>query len=181
MIKKIKIFSLSIMVTMLFLSTTLVNAASITYTPLDVPNINSSFKTWMNYKLIAKGSPQRNFIDKWGWVDSEGFMRCNGENDFGIYQDYYLVAMGSYYGKDIGTKYRITTDTGNVFYVALSEFKADIHTNSTHQYCPGNKDILEFLVNPSYLNSDVRRMGSANVYMPLNGSIISIERMDFIY
>ena len=37
---------------------------TINYTSLNVPAINSSWKTWMDYKCIAKGSTQRNFIDK---------------------------------------------------------------------------------------------------------------------
>lgn len=156
-------------------------AANVTYESMSVPNINSSFKTWMNYRLCAKGSAQRNFSDKWGWLDDQGFMRCNGERDFGVNQDYYLIALGSYYGRTIGTKYRITTSTGNVFYAVLAEFKADKDTNSTHQYCPGNNDIVEFLVYPPSLNKDVKRAGSANVYMPLNGSITKIEKMHFNY
>lgn len=157
-------------------------ATSVTYESMNVPNINSSFKTWMSYKAVTNtASPQYKFIRTWGWSDSEGFMRCNGERDFGINSEYYLVAMGSYYGTTIGTKYRITLDTGKVFYAALADLKANRDTNSTHQYCPGNKDIVEFLVDTSKLNKDVKRMGSANVYMPLNGSIIKIEKMNFIY
>lgn len=152
------------------------------YTSLGVPNINSSCKRWMDYrKTTNKKSPQYAFISKYGWVDSEGFMRCSGERDLGINDDYYLIALGSYYGTTIGTKYRITTDTGKVFYGALAERKADIHTNPTHQYTnQKNPDIVEFLIDKNKLNKDVRRAGSANVYMPLNGSISKIERIDFI-
>ena len=150
------------------------------YTPLGVPNVNSSFKTWMNYKAVtSKNSPQYKFIHQYGWLDNEGFMRCTGERDLGIEQDYYLIALGSYYGTNIGTKYRITLDTGNVFYGVLADCKADKHTNSTNQYAR-NKDIVEFLVDTKSLNKDVKRMGSANVYMPLNGSVVKIERIDFV-
>lgn len=174
---------ISIVITSIIILTNFTNALalSVTYEPMDVPNINSSFKTWMSYRMCAWGTPQRNFSETWGWCDGEGFMRCNGERDFGIDQDYYLVALGSYYGRTIGTKYRVTTNTGNVFYVALAEFKDDGDTNSTHQYCPGNKDIIEFLVDTSCLNRNVKLYGTANVYMPLNGSIEKIEKMTFIF
>ena len=153
---------------------------TVKYTELYVPNINSSFKTWMSYKAVTnKKSPQYKFIHRWGWIDSEGFMRCSGERDLGINQDYYLIALGSYYGTTIGTKYRITLDTGRVFYGALADCKANKHTNSTNQYAK-NKDIVEFLVDVKTLNKNVKRMGNANVYMPLNGSVVKIERMDFI-
>lgn len=152
-----------------------------TYTYLGVPNINSSFKSWMgHHHTTDKNSNQYKFIHKWGWTDSEGFMRCNGERDLGITDDYYLIALGSYYGTTIGTKYRITLDTGNVFYGVLAECKANIHTNSTNQYVVSNKSIIEFVVEEKLLNGQVKYDGTANVYMPLNGSVKSIERIDFI-
>lgn len=152
------------------------------YTDLGVPNINSYFKTWMSYTAITdKSSPQYKFINTYGYFDNEGFMRTNGESDLGITEDYYMIALGSYYGTSIGTKYRITLDTGRVFYGVLADCKANVHTNSTNQYVPHNKNIVEFIVNPKLLNKDVKRMGSANVYMPLNGKISKIERIDFIY
>ena len=152
------------------------------YTSLGVPNVKSSFKTWMSYRAVTnKRSAQYQLINTYGWADSEGFMRCNGENDLGIDDDYYLIALGSYYSTKIGTKYKITLDTGNVFYGILADCKANIHTNSTNQYVPINGNVVEFLVDTTKLNKDVKRSGSANVYMPLNGNIAMIERIDFIY
>lgn len=152
-----------------------------TYTSLGVPNINSSFKTWMSYRAVTnKRSPQYKFINKWGWADSEGFMRCSGERDLGIDQDYYLIALGSYYGTTIGTKYRITLDTGKVFYGALADCKNNKHTNSTNQYVPKNGNVVEFLVDTRKLNKTVKRTGSANNYPPLNGQVVKIERIDFV-
>lgn len=156
--------------------------AIVTYSSLGVPNINSSFKSWMSYKAVTnKNSAQYKFIRTWGWADSEGFMRCSGERDLGIDQDYYLIALGSYYGTEIGTKYKITLDTGRVFYGALADCKDNRHTNSTNQYVSHNGNVVEFLVDTSKLNKDVKRMGSANVYMSLNGSVAKIERIDFVF
>ena len=151
------------------------------YTPLGVPSINSSFKTWMSHTAVTdRNSPQYKFIQSWGWSDDEGFMRCLGEREFGIEQDYYLIALGSYYGTQIGTKYKITLDTGRVFYGALADCKDNRHTNSTNQYVSHNGNVVEFLVDTTKLNKDVKRIGSANVYMPLNGNISKIEQMEFI-
>lgn len=151
------------------------------YTPLGVPNVHSTFKSWMDYRKVTNiNSPQYKFIDQWGWADHDGFMRCDGELDLGIEDNYYLIALGSYYGTEIGTKYRITLDTGRVFYGVLAECKADIHTNITNQYVSHNTNIVEFLVDTKKLNNSVLNMGSANVYMPLNGKIAKIEKIDFI-
>lgn len=158
---------------------TTVSAAAVTYTPLGVPEINSSFKTYMDYRCITDtSSPQYQYISRWGWSDWDGFMRCDAERDLGIESDYYLIAMGSYYGTGIGTKYRITTDTGNVFYGVLADQKSDADTDSTHRYSYNN-DVIEFLVDTRRFDSTVKLFGSANVYMPLNGKIASIERISF--
>lgn len=154
---------------------------TVKYTPLGVPSIDSSFKTWMSYRAVTnRKSPQYKFIHTWGWVDSEGFMRCSGERGLGIEQDYYLIALGSYYGTTIGTKYKITLENGNYFYGALADCKADRHTNSTNQYAK-NGDIVEFLVDTKILNKNVKKMGNANVIPALKGRISSVERLDFIY
>lgn len=171
-----------IAVLLIFGMTTTVNAALMAeYTSLGVPtNVNTSFKTYMDWRCVTnRSSAQYKYIQNWGYCDENGFMRAKAEQDLGITDDYYLIALGSYYGRTIGTKYRITTDTGRIFYGVLADAKADIHTNSTKQYAR-NKDVVEFLVDTRYLRSDVKRMGSANVYMPLNGHIAKIERIDFI-
>lgn len=154
---------------------------SVNFTEFGVPNINSYFKSYMDYRAVTdKNSPQYQFIHTYGWCDENGFMRATGERDLGIENDYYLIALGSYYGTSIGTKYKITLDTGRVFYGVLGDCKADIHTNSTHQYS-GGKNVVEFLVDTRYLRNDVKYHGSANVYMPLNGNVQKIERIDFVY
>ena len=155
-------------------------AIQVKYTNLGVPNINSSFKTYMDWRAITNTrSAQYKYIRNNAWCDWDGFMRAGADWEAGLNQDYYLIALGSYYGTTIGTKYRITTDTGNVFYGVLADCKADRHTNYTHQYAVRNKDVVEFIVDTRYLRKDVKRMGSANVYMPLNGKIAKIERIDF--
>ena len=179
-----KKFLISIAVTTLFvfgMGTTVSAALTAKYTDLGVPTgVNTSFKTWMDWRCVTdKMSPQYRYIQEWGWCDENGFMRAFGESGLGIPDDYYLIALGSFYGSEIGTKYRITTDTGNVFYGVLADQKADIHTNSTNQYASHN-DVVEFLIDTRYLHRDVKRMGSANVHMPLNGHISKIERIDFV-
>ena len=153
---------------------------SATYESMNVPAINSSFKSWMDYRAVTdKNSPQYKMIKRYGWSDSQGFMRASGEIEYGINDDYYMVALGSYYGTTIGTKYRITTDTGNVFYVVLTDCKADKHTDDMNQYVPKNNNVVEFLIDSSKLNQAVKYHGTANVHSPLHGSIVSIEKIDF--
>lgn len=156
------------------------SAVTVTYTDMDVPQ-GYFFKSLEPRSAISNSSTQGQFINTWGYVDENGLYRCGGETDLGIPEDYYLVAMGQYYAKYVGQKFRITTDTGNVFYVAIGDFKGwhDTHDN----YRVGNdcNDIVEFICNWSNMNTSIKSAGSANVYMPLNGSISRIERIDFIW
>lgn len=167
-----------IMLTAVF--TASAQAMTVTYTQLGVPPIDSSFKTYMDYRCITDtSSPQYAYLKRWGWSDWDGFMRCDAETDLGITGDYYMIAMGSYYGTGIGTKYRITTDTGNVFYGVLVDCKADCDTDYTHRYSYNN-DVIEFIVDTTRLDKTVKLFGSANVYMPLNGKVASVERIAFV-
>lgn len=166
----------------LILSTSNVSA-EVQYESMNVPtNVSTYFKTWMDYRCIGVSTPQRNLLRRdYVYIDCWGFFRAFGEEDLGITDDYYVIALGSYYGTQLGSKYRITTDTGRVFYGILGDCKSDRHTNSTHQYTIRNNDVIEFIVDKNTLHPDVKRMGSANVFMPLNGNIAKIERINFIY
>lgn len=165
----------------LFAVTTLntASASATEYIDISTPNIDSSFKTYMDYRTItSQSSDQYKYIDRWGWSDYDGFMRCDGERDLGITDDYYLIAMGSHYGTEIGSKYRITTDTGNIFYGCLADQKDDSDTNSTHQWSY-NDDVIEFIVDTRKLPNVIKLYGNCNVYMPLNGKIAKIEKIIF--
>ena len=181
---KKKLIMLGLIVCSLF-TTMSAKAVNVTYTNMGVPNIQSYFKTWMDYRCITdKSSPQYNLVNNvnhnWIYTDEEGFLRAIGETDLGIPEDYYVIALGSYYGTTITNKYKITMDTGRVFYGILGDQKADIHTNSTNQYARNN-DVVEFIVDSRILNKKVKQHGSANVYMPLNGNIAKIEKISFIW
>lgn len=170
---------LSVVGLMIILCST-VHAQHVDYISREVPTHNSSFKTYMDANALSKSSPQYRFISQYGYIDSNGFYRCASEPDFGVTDDYYLVAMGSYYTRTVGDKFRVTTDTGRVFYVAVADFKSDVHTDRKHQYTRRNGDVIECIVNTKTLLPEVRRMGTCNVFMPLNGSIVKVEKMNFI-
>ena len=66
-----------ILITMVILLFIPLNASALNvkYTSMGVPNVNSSFKTWMDYRTVKNTrSAQYKFIRKWGWCDGQGFM-----------------------------------------------------------------------------------------------------------
>ena len=163
-----------------FIEETIEDKPTTTYSSLDVPDIDSTFKAYMSYKKITdKTSNQYRFISEHSYIDTEGFLRYSANVEYGIKEDCYLIALGSFYGTEIGTVYRITTDLGNVFYGVLGDCKDDKHTDSNNQYTTvGTYNVVEFIVDTDTLNKDVKYHGSANWYEPLKGNIINIERID---
>lgn len=71
---------------------------------------------------------------------------------------YYTNAVASHYSSRIGDRFRVTTDTGNVFHIIVADQKADIHTkagnvgNSTH-CVSGDGSMLEFYMDPNLAKS----------------------------
>ena len=168
----------------ILISSPIVKAITTQYETMSVPtNVSTYWKTWMPASAITnKRSPQYKMLRQdWIYTDSDGFLRAIGEKDLGISDDYYVIALGSYYGTAIGNKYKITLNTGKVFYGILGDNKSDRHTDKTHRYTLGHNDVVEFIVNKSKLNKFVKKMGNVNVYMPLNGNISKIEKINFIY
>lgn len=140
----------------------------------DVPDVASNFKAYMDYRCItATGSPQYKLQHDGNAVtNSEGFRLYNGE---------YMVAMGSYYSTEIGTRFRITLDSGKQFYAVLGDQKSDAHTDPLHQHRNGN--IVEFIVDQSAIPSICSQMGDMS-YAPeagLQGKVQSIEVLGNVF
>lgn len=132
-----------------------------------VPNVRD-FKSYTNYRLLNRKSSQWKKIQTIAYSDNNGLRKVD---------NYYCVAMGSYYTKTLGDLFRITTDTGNIFDVIITDFKADRHTNSTHQYTKRNKCIVEFYVDMNYLDRTVARSGTISSLESFSGKIVSIEKL----
>lgn len=96
------------------------------------------------------------------------------ENGLLISEDDYIgVALGSIYG-EIGSKYTITTDTGNTFKVVKIDEKSDQHT--TDGCFDKSGAIIEFVVNVDLMDSNAKFHGSYNVVSEFEGTIVKIEK-----
>lgn len=138
-------------------------------TELSLPDIKSSCKTYAYYTAVTvKSSPQYKLLNS---------SDCYTDPETGIrmVDDCYCIALGSFYGSTIGTKYKITLSSGNSFKAILCDQKADIHTNSTHQYAVRNKDVVEFYVQKGMVPSNVN--GNYNSLPQFNGYVTKIERL----
>lgn len=82
------------------------------------------------------------------------------DTDYGFYyyefdgEKYYTNAVASYYSNHIGDRFRVTTDTGAVFYIIVADQKADRDTKAGNacdsQHCVSQDgSMLEFYLDPS--------------------------------
>ena len=126
---------------------------------------NMYFKSYTNYKCLSRSSAQWK-LQKKAYTDKNGLRKIG---------DDYLVAMGSYYTKHLGDRFKITLSTGKSFTVRICDFKANSDTNSTHQYT-ANGCMIEFYVD-SNLNSKARRMGDISYIKGFKGNITKVEKI----
>lgn len=135
----------------------------------DVPNVPSDFKTYTEYTKLRKDYPQWTQIQAIAYTDENGLRKVD---------NYYCVAMASYYTDTVGDLFRIITEDGNVFEVIITDFKADRDTNpSTHQYTTLNYCIVEFYVDVDLLPRKTRRTGTISSIDGFSGRVIEIQRL----
>ena len=131
-------------------STKTVNARSVT---LKGPSVSGKQKSYMSYRAItARGSKQFQ-LQKKAYTGNYGIRMINGR---------YLVAVGSHYTKKVGQYLDIVLDNGTTIPCILGDQKADRHTDSSNRYTKHDKSVVEFIVNPSYLPSKVKKMGNVS-------------------
>ncbi len=120
----------------------------------NVPNIDTSFKSWTNYQIVNRNSPQWNRVlcNDNAYTDDDGLRKVD---------EYYCVAMGSYYTQTLGDLFEIHTENGS-FEVIICDFKDNSHTDANNQYTTSNGCMIEFYVDMSNLNPMVEQMGDVS-------------------
>lgn len=134
---------------------------------------NSSFKSYMDYRMITNTASSQWKLQQEAYTDEYGLRKVG---------EYYCVALGTGISDAIGNKLIITFDTGNQIKAILADQKADIHTDSSNRYIDygnGKINIVEFVVETESMPDIVRTMGDVS-YMPGNlffGNVIAIEEI----
>lgn len=142
--------------------------SSSTLVDLGLPKVSGKTKTYAYYTAVtAKSTPQYKLLN------SE---ECYTDEETGIrmVDDCYCIALGSFYGSTIGTKYKITLSTGNSFNAILCDQKSNRHTDKNHQYAVRNKDIVEFYVEKRKIPKNIR--GDYGRLEQFKGKIVKIEQ-----
>lgn len=134
------------------------------------PDNKGAFKSYTNYNLLSKDSPQWNKIQ----CDENAYTDKNGLRKVG---EYYCVAMGSYYTQSLGDLFEIQTEGGS-FKVIICDFKADKDTDINNQYTLFNNCMVEFYVDMQTLNATAEVMGDISyIDDNFNGAIIKVNKI----
>lgn len=130
----------------------------------------------MDFRTITDKSSKQYELQKECKTDQNGLRRWNYEDE-----SYYCVAMGSFYGTTIGTRFRVTLENNgekNTIYVVLADCKDDDHTDDTKRFIEKNGNIIEFLVSQRDLPTLSRKMGDVSYADDnLKGEIVKIEEI----
>jgi len=126
---------------------------------------DGAFKTYMDYRKITNQSSKQWHLQQLAVTNDDGFRMFNGK---------YLIAVGSYYSKEVGKEFRITLADGFTFNAIVGDLKMDKHTDNNNQYMPENGNIVEFIVDVDKLDPLTKKLGDVS-NSGLKGKIISIE------
>jgi len=142
-------------------------------TGLDVPDGDTSFKSYMDYRCITNRESAQYKLQQKCTTDTDGLRRTSGGD--------YVIAVGSYYSDTVGERFKITTEGGE-FYATVGDLKADAHTNRTHQYTAmdgGMKNVIEFVVDVDTLDETAKRMGDISYADgKFEGNVERIEKIE---
>lgn len=138
------------------------------YESLEIPQGDCSSFLYMDYRAITDTSSKQWELQQMAWTDSQGLRRIG---------DDYCVALGTYYGQ-VGDRFRITTDRGNVYIVQMADAKGWDSNGWYHIAGNGKINLVEFIVATEYLPNEVTLHGDCGVLDNIGGNIIKIERID---
>ena len=83
---------------------------------LPLPDVNTEFKTYMDYRTITDTSSPQYDLQQHAYTDSQGIRRVDGD---------VCVALGTAYADSCGERFEITLDSGNSFTAVVGDIKAD--------------------------------------------------------
>lgn len=139
------------------------------YNTVDIPEIDTSFKSYMDYTFITNKNSVQYRIQKRAVTDEQG-IRTVGDD--------VCVAVGSGIAQKCGQRLLFTLDTGVSFTAIVADLKDDAHTDPTNKFTHVYDDyynMIEFIVETSKLDKFVRTMGNIGEYEKYSGNITSIQ------
>lgn len=137
------------------------------YIKMEVPKHNN-FKSYMSYRAITCKTSKQYKLQQKAKTGKFGIRTVEGR---------YLIAMGTYYTKNVGDKFDITLSDGTIIKCMIGDIKADKDTDSKKQKQKYDGSIIEFITDTDKMPSTVKRAGSYTVCKKFSGSIKEIKKV----
>lgn len=113
---------------------------------------NSSFKAYMSYRAITSTrSPQYRVCHLEAYTGNYGIRQVDGR---------YCIAIGTYYGTEIGRRVDVILSNGTVIPCITGDVKADRDTDSANRQTSHDGSVVEFIIDSNALVSRVKRSGN---------------------
>lgn len=146
---------------------------------MKLPKVSGACKTYAYYTAVTdKTSPAYAVLNSGTYNGVKYETYTDEETGIRMVDDCYCAALGTYYGTEKGTKYRVTLKSGATFKIILCDTKSNRHTDKKHQYARKNKDVVEFYVDKDKIPANIN--GNYNRLEQFHGAIQSIERISEI-
>ena len=137
---------------------------------MQVPDINSSFKSWMDYRTITNEESEQWKMQQNATTDENGLRK---------YDDMYMVALGTYYSEVCGEEFYITLDTGECLKCITGDIKNDNHTDALNQYVEINGNVVEFIIDSDVVDKSVLITGDiSSASDKFVGNVKNIEKIN---
>ena len=137
----------------------------IKYTSYNVPD-NSGFKSYMSYKAITSKNSKQYKLQQKAYTGNYGIRMVD---------DRYCVVLGSYFKKEIGTRFDLVLENGTIIKCILSDIKSSIHTKEDN-ITSFNGCVSEFVVDSNYLPNSAKVLGDmSHCNDRWNSSIVKIN------
>ena len=133
---------------------------------------NNSRKTYMDYRKITDSSSKQYELqqNKDCYTTDTGLRKVN---------EYYCIAVGTYYSENIGDKLIVHMENGESFKVIVADIKDDKHTDETNRQHRKDGSVIEFVVDTKKLPELVRKMGDISYMNEIfEGEIEAIIKED---
>lgn len=111
----------------------------------------SGFKSYMPYTTITSKSTLQYILQKdYAYTGDYGIRQVNNR---------YCVAIGTAFNADIGTYLDLILENGEIIPCILGDIKSNRHTNENNIFTLNNGCVSEFIVNPNYIEENVKKSG----------------------
>lgn len=115
-----------------------------------IPN-TTGFKSYMDFRTITdKTSNQYKIQSTYAYTGNYGIRMVN---------DRYCIALGTYYGAEVGQYVDLVLENDVIIHCVLAEIKADEHTDSNNIITLHNGCATEFVVDSDMLVRNVKIIG----------------------